>query len=116
MFRNMNLRFTTLKIGQSIIVRAYRISYDQALDLLALRPSEVNDIDKLKQAYRKTALKNHPDREQDPFKKQVQCNTCEFCGQAFSYGTRCDRMDEAIKAWNEGKEHNSIVGKEDENK
>ena len=32
---------------------------------------------------------------------QVNCNSCNHLGQPFSYGTRCDRYDEAIRAWNE---------------
>jgi hypothetical protein len=32
---------------------------------------------------------------------QVECRECEHTGQPFSYGTRCDRMHEAIIAWNE---------------
>jgi hypothetical protein len=47
-------------------VVAYKFTKDEALDILGVGEDILGDPDALKSAYRKAALKNHPDRGGDP--------------------------------------------------
>lgn len=66
------MKFSKLHLGETIIIA--KMSYDEALKTLDL--TKAPDADTLKQAFRKAALKHHPDRggDAETFKKVNEAN------------------------------------------
>lgn len=62
------MTYTRLKRLLAALERvvAYKFTTDEALDILGVGEDILGDPDALKSAYRKAALKNHPDRGGDP--------------------------------------------------
>jgi hypothetical protein len=62
---NVKAALRKLRLGQSIKIEALpapRLSVDQSLKVLELDRSKLGDAQAIKDAYRKAAMKNHPDR------------------------------------------------------